>query len=287
MKTEPRIIYSLSAYPLSNNRWYQGNKLMEAIYMTALSILYSHLWYKDIELYVDKTAYQFLHMLPCRVTVIDVERDKELWMKSKIHAIARQKKPFVHLDTDVFITKKIPFEFGPCILERKEGGYHYHYKKQVEFFSRYAKHLDHWNTDLGYSFSCGIIGFNDMELRNDFIRAYFELEDIYTANREQYQPYKQIGYEPCIVIEQYNLACLLKSEGIRPDLLIRGKNLKEQSEHARSMGYNHLYGVSKYRRHIVNEIEHQLYKIFPYWYAQIKIAMESKGVISKDDKVAV
>lgn len=284
---EPRIIYSLSAYPLTNNRWFQGNKLKETIYMTALSVLYSHLWYQDIELYVDEIAYKFLHMLPCRVTKIHVDQNKELWMKSKIHAISQQKQPFVHLDTDVFITKKIDFNFEHCLLERREGGYRYHYKKQVEFFSQYTSHLPYWHKDLGYSFSCGVLGFNSMSLKDQFISAYYALEDVYTNHRESYLPLKQIGFEPCIVIEQYNLASLLDHKNIRPNLLIKGRNLEEQSKCAKELGYNHLYGVSKYRKNIVEEIEHQLYKIFPYWYAQVKIALEQHRIIMNKKKMAV
>lgn len=282
MHKEPRIIYSLSAFPLINNRWFQGNKLKETIYMTALSVLYSHLWYEDIELYVDETAYKYLYMLPCKVTLINIDKHKELWMKSKIHAMAQQNKPFVHIDTDVFITKKIDFNFKNCLLERKEGTYKYHYKNQVAFFSKYTSHLEHWHTDLGYSFSCGILGFNNMELKNEFINAYYALEDIFIRNRSSYQPLKERGYEPCIVIEQYNLASLLNSKNIKPNLLIKGTTLEKQSEAAKSMGYNHLFGIAKYRKSIAEEIEHQLYKIFPYWYAQVKIALEEDKVIMKD-----
>lgn len=278
MNKTQRIIYSLNAYPLSNNRWSQGNKLKETIYMTALSVLYSHLWYEDIELYVDEIAYKFLYMLPCRVTKIDIENNKELWMKSKIHALEVQDKPFIHLDTDVFITKKIDFKFNQCIIERREGQYGFHYRKQVEFFSKHASHLSHWHNDLGYSFNCGIIGFNDMDLKNKFINAYYELEEIYTKHRSSFLPLKQIGYEPCIVIEQYNLACLLAYNNIKPTKLLNGTTIKKQSEISKKIGYNHLYGISKYQKNIVSEIEHQLFNIFPYWYAQVKIALEEQKI---------
>ncbi len=287
MSEQPKLIYSLSARPLINDRWSQGNRLKETVYMTALSILYSHIWYKDIELYVDDTAFQFLHMLPCRVTRMPVENDTELWMKSKIQAIQRQTKPFVHLDTDVFITKHIPFDFEHCMLERKEDSYALHYKSQVAFFSKFAGHLPHWNPSLGYAHNCGIVGFQSMELKNKFVRAYYELERIYQEHRKEYQPLKQLCYEPCIVIEQYNLASLLDYEGIEPTLLLSGNSLTRQSQQSRELGYNHLYGVSKYKQNIVAEIEHQLYKIFPYWYAQIKMGLEDKGLLPKPKKIAI
>ncbi|CAI2766907.1 DUF6734 family protein [Flavobacterium collinsii] len=280
---EPRIIYSLDAFPLINNRWQMGNKLKETIYMTALSILYSHLWYKDIELYADETAYKFLYMLPCRITKVNHEQNKELWMKSKIHAIERQTKPFVHLDTDVFIKKKINFNFDTIILERRECGYEVHYKKQIDFFNPYTKNLPYWHSDLGHSYSCGVLGFNDLTLRNKFVSAYYDLEEIYIAHREEFEPLKQQGFEPCIVIEQYNLASLLDHNTISPTLLLKGKNIIEQSKYANEMSYSHLFGLKKYKKDIIEEIEYRLFKIFPYWYAQIKIELEKHQIIQKEE----
>ena len=279
MSQEPKIIFSLNAYPLMNDRWSQGNRLQETLYMTALSVLYAHVWYSDIELFVDSTAYPYLYMLPCKVTLMEIPQDKDLWMKSKIHAMAMQDKPFVHLDTDVFITKKIKFDFKDCMLERKEASYQRHYKQQVKFFSKYTKHIQHWHSELGYSFNCGVLGFADMNLRNDFLDAYYQLEHIYNDNRGAFKPLKQMGYEPCIVLEQYNLACLLQKKDINPKLMLPFNAIDKQTKHAQSIGYNHLFGITKYKKNIVIEIEHQLYKIFPYWYAQVKTEMERQGLI--------
>ncbi len=280
MKKDPKIIFSLNAYPLIHNRWSQGNKLRETIYMTALSVLYAHVWYNKVELYVDRTAYPFLYMLPCKVTLMDIAQDKELWMKSKIHALALQQEPFVHLDTDVFITKKIKFDFKHCILERKEASYVRHYKQQVEFFSRYTTALSHWHKHLGYSYNCGVLGFSNLELRNDFIDAYYQLEHIYTQNRKQFNPLRQIGYEPCIVLEQYNLACLLNHKGMKPSLMLPYNAVKDQVQHAKTLGYNHLFGVSKYKNNIIQEIENQLLNVFPYWYNQVKSKIELAGEVN-------
>ena len=63
MKQQHRMIYSLDVLPIINNRWEMGDKLKETIYMTALSVLYSHMWYDEIELYVDEIGFKFLYML--------------------------------------------------------------------------------------------------------------------------------------------------------------------------------------------------------------------------------
>lgn len=276
MKKAPKIIFSLDAAPLMNNRWKQGNRLVETLYMTALSVLYAHVWYREVELFVDRTAYPFLYMLPCKVNVMDLPDQHDLWMKAKIKAIQEQDRPFVHLDTDVFITKPIAFDFGKCILERKEASYERHYKQQLKFFNPLVKGLPHWHEDLGYSFNCGVLGFADMKLKADFVDAYYRLEQAYLQQREAYTKYKQIGYEPCIVLEQYNLACLLDSQNIKPTLMLPFDSVKKQAERAKQLGYNHLFGITKYRPEVVKEIEHQLFKIFPYWYAQVKVAIEEE-----------
>ncbi|RZS92503.1 DUF6734 family protein [Aquimarina brevivitae] len=281
MHNEPKIIFSLDAYPLVNNRWYMGNKLKETIYMTALSVLYAHLWYKDIELFVDKTAYKFLYMLPCRVTKMNIEPDKEVWVRAKIHAIERQNVPFVHLDNDVFIKKKIDFNFNKVLLERREGGYTIHYKPQLDFFNPLCSHMPYWNPDLGHSYSCGVLGFNELSLRNKFVNAYYQVERQYLENRTDFTPFKIKGYEPCIVIEQYNLACLLDHYRVKPNVVLRGYNVNQHATNAKDIGYSHLFGLKKYHHKIEQEIEHRLYRIFPYWYAQVKIALEKHKVIPK------
>ena len=272
-----RIIYSLDAFPISNNRWGLGNKFKETIYMTALSVLYSHLWYDDIELYVDETAYKFLYMLPCNVTKIDTNTDVEIWMKSKIKSIEKQTKPFIHVDTDVFIIKKINFDFDKVIIERNDTEYYSHYKSQLDFFNQYTEDVDFWNENLGYSFNCGIVGFRDLELRDQYVNAYYEIEKIFIKNRETYSLTVPKKYEPCIVLEQYTLASLLDYKDIKPTLLLEKQNLAENSKKAYNIGYNHIYGGKKYRSDIVGEIEFRLFKIFPYWYSQIKKALQQEN----------
>ena len=251
-----------------------GNKLKETIYMTALSVLQSHLWYPEIELYVDETAYRFLHMLPCRVTLIPHNKDAEMWMKVKLQVIAMQNKPFVHLDTDIILSKNIDFNFDKILLERKENSYDFHYKPQLAFFNKYLNHFDFWHTDLQKTFSCGVIGFNDMILRNEFMRAFSAVEEAYKIFKNDYQDYKNKGFEPCIVIEQYTLACLLESQNIKPDLLLRGSNIFKHVKQAKEIGFNHLFGIKKYEEHIINQIEERLKKVFPFWYYQVRNELE-------------
>lgn len=286
MKQRHKMIYSLDVLPIINNRWNMGDKLKETIYMTALSVLYCHLWYEEIELYVDEIGFEFLYMLPCAVTKVQHDNRIELWMKSKINAMEQQTKPFIHIDTDILIKKKIDFSFDNVLVERKEDTYEIHYKKQVELFTKYTNNLSYWHPNLGYSYNCGIFGFNDLKLRDEFIKSYYDLEKIYLENQKSLAVLKQEGYETCILIEQYTLASLLNYKNNNPTILLKGENITEQGKYADSIGYSHFFGMKKYEKYVVDEIELRLSRIFPYWYMQIKNALEKEGVMANNPQFA-
>ena len=44
------------------------------------------------------------------------------------------------------------------------------------------------------------------------------------------------------------------------------------------IGYTHIAGQKKYRIDIVQEIENRLFKLFPYWYKEVKSALEKEGI---------
>ncbi|URM35646.1 hypothetical protein [Flavobacterium anhuiense] len=79
-------------------------------------------------------------------------------------------------------------------------------------------------------------------------------------------------------MEQYNLAALLHHKNIKPTLLLWKKNLFENSQLADRIGYTHIAGQKKYRIDIVQEIENRLSKLFPYWYKEVKNALEKEGI---------
>jgi hypothetical protein len=214
-------------------------------------------------------------MLPCRVTKISSNKDTVIWMKSKIDVMEKQTKPFVHLDNDVFIKKKINFDFDKVIVEQNDYELYGMYQYRLDFFNQYTQHLDHWKPDLGYAFNCGVLGFRDLELRDQFLKVFYELEEIFIKNHNP----KIVKVEPCIVLEQYNLASLLHHHNIKPTLLLWKKNLFENFQLADKMGYSHIVGQKKYRNDIVLEIENRLSKLFPYWYKEVKSALEKEGIV--------
>jgi len=54
------------------------------------------------------------------------------------------------------------------------------------------------------------------------------------------------------------------------------KDLYENSKLAHQIGYSLIAGARKYRIDSEQAIEYRLFKLFPYWYKQINIALEKK-----------
>ncbi len=252
-----------------------GNKLKDTIYMTAASILYSCQWYEEVELYVDDIGYAYLETLPCKVTLVDFDQNSELWMKPKLSVIENQNTPFIHIDNDVFLKKSIAMEFDKVLVERKDIAYH-NYKDLITFFDQYCNGMMFWNPKLRYAWSCGVIGFKDLELRDDFVNGYKVLEDVFEKNKNDYECFKNScngkGWylEPGLLLEQYNLTSLLSKKDIIPAVLIPGESHQKQSSYANEIGYTHLFGASKYHPKNINKIEELLNEKFNAHYKIIK-----------------
>jgi len=278
------IIYSLNTHPIIHNRWHMGNKFEDTIYMTATSILLSSLWYDTIKLYVDPVGFPYLSELPCEVIKLDFDNHQELWMESKLYAMKNEQNPFVHLDTDVFIKKPIEFVFDKVIVERKDVAYYY-YNNLISFFDPYFEDLAFWNPEIKFAWSCGIIGFNDMELKNEFLQCYNTLKTILNENRLEYESFKKghKGYlEVALLLEQYNLTSLLSHLDINPNVLIPGDSIQAQSQYANEIGYTHLLGASKYHPKNVNKMKMVLKTKFLSHYEHIKTKFEKCEGIGVD-----
>jgi len=271
---QPKVIFSLNTHPITNNRWYMGNRLNDTIYMAGLSILYACKWYSAVEVYVDKIAYDFLKYLPCKIILTKFDNNPKLWMKSKIDIIKLQNEPFIHIDNDVFLKQKIDLSFDTILVERNDVAYQ-NYDSLVVFFSKYSKELKYWLQKPNLIPSCGVLGFAEKKLQNNFVEAFNQFERVFNKYQKEYNSYlKKCGeigeyLEPCLVLEQYNLGCMLEKENIKYKLLLEGGTEAEQSKNATRLGYSHLHGSAKYDPKVVKRIHYLFETTFPEHYIQI------------------
>ncbi len=261
-----RIIYSLHTEPIIKGRWQKGNRLLETVKMFTLSLLYCNRWHSDITLYTDPLGEKLLRGLPTSMEILGSEQDEVFWIKGKMEAISLQNRPFIHFDGDVFLKKRIDLDFPKVLLERYEKEqFSKHYRGQLDEIAHLTRAFPWWG-GVDYSFNCGVIGFRDMEIKEDFIRCYEVLLQKLTRNESLVKHLRMNWYEPCIVLEQYNLACLLNYRKISPRLLIAGDLLPAQHKNAVKLGYTHLFGERKYLPNIVAKIDSRLFTEFPKYY---------------------
>jgi hypothetical protein len=237
--------------------------------MNTLSILYAHLWYENIEFYVDNKTYQYVNHLPIKVFLMNF-RDNSVWVDAKMQVIEEQYAPFIHVDGDVFLTKPMPafsrFQ-SDLLFERKECSFITNYKKQVIFFDQYFDGIiTHWNPEIEYSYNCGVFGINDISIKDDFIKNYKLMKSIYIDNKVEFDYYCP-DYEPCIVIEQYNMTLLAEKRGTIPTFILNENDYALQNIEAEKLGYIHYFGKSKYLNS--DKIEKRLKLAFPYWHQKL------------------
>lgn len=271
-----KIISSFDSTPIINNRWGMGNKFKETVYFTAYSLLCASSLNKDFVFYTDKTLYKVLKDLPINIELIPEDYDNRLWISSKMYAISKQTEPFIHIDTDVILYSNIineELKNSKVICERiEQEEFNLHYKKQVDWFSQnIVSENVIWNKHLDYSYNCGTIGFTDMKIKEDFINNFNLLKNRFLLEEDKFKNLKKEDFEPCIVLEQYNLTCLLNQNNIKPYLVLKSNILEEQKKEAVQIGYTHLYGQVKYNLNVQKNIHAKLKEMFPFWYNNIKL----------------
>jgi hypothetical protein len=271
-----KLISSYDSYPIENNRWGLGNKFEDTLIMTSLSLLYASQHY-DVTFYTTAKMKKILNFLPVNIEVFNKKFNylEDTWVESKFYAMSKQTKPFIHIDTDVFLYKEIfnKYKNSPVIIERPEMGedFHPHYPPQLSFWNDYVvKDHQKWDKNLNYSFNCGTLGFNDMNLKDDFLKSYYNLKEGFFKNKKIYRTYKKKGSEPCIMLEQYNLASLCKKSNIKVDFILPYSNRKSQSEAAKQIGYTHLSGNVKYDEDIIKRIHQRFKTTFPSQYKKLQ-----------------
>lgn len=274
MLQQPKLIFSFNSYPVTQNRWHMGNKFYETIYMTSLSVLYACKWYSDVTLYVDEFAEPFFKDLPCKINIMEFEKNAEIWMKSKIKVIEKQTESFIHVDNDVFFKSKIDFIFSKTIVERSDPA-KYNYNILLSFFEQYATELPFWSSDLKLIPSCGIVGFSDMNLKNTFVSTFKTYEKTFNKYRESYKLFMDDFWragnypEVCLLLEQYSLGCILKHKKIEAKLLFSGESEADQLLNAKKHNYVHLYGSSKYNAKTKKRIHYILENEFANYYKNL------------------
>ena len=158
----------------------------------ALSCLSLKKNYEDVILYTDSMGYKIFHellMLPYKKIIIEyagLDCHPALWAYPKLLTYSIQKSPFIHIDGDVYMPNRLPFEIesGDLIAQNAEIGTSY-YKNMMNWIIRNSMFIpeilrEEINKESISSYNAGVIGGNDLNFIDNYCRTAF---DFISANR--------------------------------------------------------------------------------------------------------
>lgn len=155
----------------------------------ALSCLSLRENYDEVVLYTDSNGYKVLiEQLKLPYTDVIIQYDdlacpRHQWAYSKILTYSLQKKPFLHIDGDVYLPKKLDskVEQGGIVAQNREIGTAY-YKGMIDLIQSEDVILPDFlgkevRKESISSYNAGVLGGNDLESIQEYCRAVFNYID--------------------------------------------------------------------------------------------------------------
>ena len=232
------------------------------------------------ELLVDKLGLEFDTVS----SELDLLRDQDIgwWALGKMVAYSLQDRPFVHLDTDVFLWKKPPESMLSAPVFAQCPEYHdFHSDRGPRMLEGiFARHdiplpvewewLSSRDSTRFREENCGMVG----GTRHDFLR-HWALTGIRLAtdpaNRPAWDELPDKGGFN-FLIEQYLLAACIDYHRIDPESPYKGVSVEYlfpgmaeafDPAHAARAGYTHLLGDSKANPVVASRLEERVAKLDP------------------------
>lgn len=287
------IIQSCWTAPMTTTgqeRWNINKQVEKNLWLYGYSVYYLKMLGQNVDLYTDSYGGTVFNCLPYKniYTTLDELNGKvneRFWSAGKIKALEQAPLGSIHIDGDVFLKKhdviqSLNMTGYDCIVQMAE--------RMSIFMKSYSQTLPMFKDAIGDSISgftynlteavnCGVLGFNNQKMKDDFINGYFQILDICQNNQDftsllKYDLEKKI--EPNVVAEQYYLKSLAEVGKYKVKHLINltSDNFNDDwvtmNEQAEELGFAHAWGSSKYA--IIPAIKEILKQRNPSLYNAIK-----------------
>jgi hypothetical protein len=288
-----RAVWSFWTKPFLAHKGRMWQEPKHHFYAWGLSLRLARQHYPDTLLVTDTPGKKMLvERLGLEFAEVSTELDRlrdvdqGWWAMGKLAAYAIQDRPFVHIDTDVFLWKALPSwleaapVFGQCPedhppLETWCG------PADVEWaFAKHNLRLPaEWEWARSRSVShfrevnCGIAG----GTRTDFLRYYANLAMDLVRNPKHAAAWAEFadkaGYN--MVVEQFQLAACVDFHRISPQSPYRGINIRYlfpsygdalNQEAAAQVGYTHLLGGVKSHPSVSARLERRIADLDPHFH---------------------
>ena len=202
------------------------------------------------------------------------DRDPDWWALGKLYAYRLQTGPFVHIDADVFLWKRLPagLEAAPVFAQRPEtfdpdrDGHGYPLRPVERTFAQSGWLPEPWrwhSAKVGprAASNCGIVG----GTHTDLLREYADM-GIRTveapANAAGWATWGDKGF--CnVLVEQFLLNAVAESRGVPVAYLFPSDAAAYDPREAEAAGYTHLIGGAKRNPELMADLEARMWADHP------------------------
>lgn len=253
----------------SATNWYRPDFML---YSWVLAVNYARKWFDEVELVTDLHGKDILvdrMKLPftsVRTDLEDLEYDGDFWSAGKIKAYEIQDKPFIHIDYDCILFKKLPdYALTADLFAQNiedHGWFESAYRPEYNIVDKWKKLPPSWVSDRKneQAASClGIVGGHDLKTIKQYCKEVWKLLD----NKEWDNITNKGSY--CIVFEQYLFNAVCNRLNKKITYLSEPAMDKQYLE---DIGYCHIWGDKKredvYRRcikRVLNEYPEYINRI--------------------------
>jgi hypothetical protein len=280
-----KLVHSLWSKPLleTANPVERNRKIITTLWCYASSVAYAKKNRLPIRLYADDFGKQLLSFLPYdEILPLTVPEfvPSCFWAAGKFSAYAEMKKGDLHIDGDVFL------QSSACVELLKAACKKYDVVVQCienssncisEFYDMANNLLNAFGvtynsqefTPFVGAFNTGIIGFNDMALRDSYVRSYLRTIEQVADKPDLIGLFKATHSIPDVVLEQQKLYELSEDKKVF-SLLGSGAT---SYEYSRVIGYMHILSDAKWE--CLDKIIGQLSMVSP------EIFTKTAGVLNK------
>lgn len=262
-----------------------------------LSFLTLQREHSKVDLYTDKRGYEiFINQLGLPYedvsTILDEidNEDHRLWVLGKLKTIKLQKKPFIHVDNDVFIWKPFPKSNASNFLIAQSK--HPVPKVYQDSLFEVNKHFTDIPPQLSKDIkeyknivNIGILGGNDIDFFQNYCNVAYQFLESNLNRLEKISvgPFNQI-------LDEFFVSCLLNE---RNDVYYHVDSSNEKNAldsvlrfHLTPIidKYIHLVGVAKQNKFACQQLELRLKYEFPEYHKRVLDLLPSTGFEIKNSK---
>lgn len=276
-----RAVWSLWTLPQRSGRRVAWLSDREHLLSWVLSVETARWHYPDTALYtddegarllVDRLALPFVHV---STALNQLKReDPDWWMLGKLLAYRLQERPFVHIDSDVYLWNPLPqfVKVAPVFAQNPEDASNDPWydsdicERTIRSLGDGAIPIEwNWYRRSGLpqrAASCGILGGNDPALLHNYASVVIRL---LTSRRNRVAfnslPDKRL-YNP--FFEQYLLCAVARYHGSSVAYLF--DSFSQAAECAAEAGYTHLISGAKLNPEIARRLEARVARDYPESY---------------------